>query len=261
MIRSKQNILIRRQGLSLLELLVVLTILIALGGIVVSTLSGFLGRTEVATAATNVKEIDSAIRRSMLLNSGEIGDRFDALVTGGSNTDGAIPAYVGGADQFEAVSLTQGEIDAMAQIGVTELVYAVESPDDATYASHNQLPVPLGQDSKVCVLKGVVAAEKLPSGWNFEPIEEAKYVVMGLGKQCSLVGAGPKSAFSETPTQFSQGQNQNSKTMYLRYLVLVELNPVSEGRVIARYVGVGIPGTQGIQSVADQLEGFSKEQQ
>lgn len=258
---SRTNISNKRQGLSLLELLVVLTILIALGGIVVSTLSGFLGRTEVATAATNVKEIDSAIRRSMLLNSGEIGDRFDALVTGGGSADGAIPPYIGGGDNFVAVSLTQSEIDAMAQIGVTELVYSVDSPDDATYGSHDQLPAPLGQDSKVCVLNAEVAAEKLSVGWNFEPIEEAKYIVMGLGKQCTLVGAGPKSAFSETPTQFSQGQNQNSKSMYLRYLILVELNPVSENRVIARYVGVGIPGLQGIQSVADQLEGFSKEQQ
>ena len=42
-----------RAGLSLLELLVVLTILIALGGIVVSTLPGMLKRTQVATAAAN----------------------------------------------------------------------------------------------------------------------------------------------------------------------------------------------------------------
>ncbi len=59
-----------RSGLSLLELLVVLTILIALGGIVVSTLPGMLKRTQVATAASNIPEIDATIRRTSLLSQG-----------------------------------------------------------------------------------------------------------------------------------------------------------------------------------------------
>ena len=62
-----------RRGLTLLELLVVLTILIALGGIVVASLPGLLERTQAATAAANVPEIDAAIKRNLLLRQGQIG--------------------------------------------------------------------------------------------------------------------------------------------------------------------------------------------
>ncbi|MDB4380240.1 hypothetical protein N9Z70_02510, partial [Mariniblastus sp.] len=90
-----------RTGLSLLELLVVLTILIALGGIVVSTLPGMLKRTQVATAASNIPEIDATIRRTSMLSQGKIGNRFDALVAGSDSLDGNIPSYIGGAEIFE----------------------------------------------------------------------------------------------------------------------------------------------------------------
>ena len=111
------NRLQKRPGLSLLELLVVLTILIALGGIVVSTLPGMLSRTQVATAAANVPEIDSTIRRISLLTNGQIGNRFDALVTGSNALDGSIPAYLGGAENFESVSVSTSDLEALAEIG------------------------------------------------------------------------------------------------------------------------------------------------
>ncbi|MEZ6094004.1 MAG: hypothetical protein R3C03_07160 [Pirellulaceae bacterium] len=100
-------------GLSLLELLVVLTILIALGGIVVSTLPGLLERTQVATAAANVPQIDSSIRQSSILKQGRIGNRFDSLIVGSSGLDGGVADFVGGKEYFEAVSLSQPEVFAL----------------------------------------------------------------------------------------------------------------------------------------------------
>ncbi|MEM7784090.1 MAG: hypothetical protein AAF623_12110 [Planctomycetota bacterium] len=246
-----------RNGLSLLELLVVLTILIALGGIVVSTLPGMLRRTQVATAAANVPEIESTIRRMSVLQQGQIGDRFDSLVSGTDSLDGSIPTYVGGSEFFETTGLTADEIEALRLIGVTELIPANPVSENATYLSHDQPPVPIGTDTRVCMLSNESAPEILRSDWNLELSESdsGRYLVFGLGQQCTIVGAGTQAAFSEAPVHFSDERDQSPKDMYSRYLLLVELISRESGTV-ARYIGSGIPSRNGIRSVSRELEGY-----
>jgi type II secretory pathway pseudopilin PulG len=250
----------RRRGLSLLELLVVLTILIALGGIVISTLPGMLKRTQVATAAANIPEIDSTIRRSAMLSQGRIGNRFDSLISGAASLDGDIPAYIGGADAFQTASLSAAEVDALREVGITELVPASAETENATFSSHDQPPVAIGSDTRVCTLGSEIADTTLRRDWNLEPIEGAKYVVVGLGEQCSMVGAGPQAAFSEPPVHFSDDRDQSPEAMYSRYLLLIELKPVNESESVARYIGAAIPGRKGIHSVSRELENYYTDQ-
>jgi type II secretory pathway pseudopilin PulG len=245
-----------RFGLSLLELLVVLTILIALGGIVVSTLPGMLKRTQVATAASNIPEIDATIRRTAMLSRGKIGNRFDALVAGSDSLDGNIPSYIGGAETFETTNLSVADVGALREIGITELVPAAAETINATYNSHDQTPVEIGSDSNVCSLSDDSANNILTQDWNLEPAENAKYIVIGLGEQCSMVGAGAKAAFSESPVHFSDSREQSPDEMYSRYLLLVEIKSVDELKSVARYVGAGIPGRDGIHSVSKELEDY-----
>ncbi len=249
-----------RRGLSLLELLVVLTILIALGGIVVSTLPGMLKRTQVATAASNIPEIDATIRRNGMLSQGEIGNRFDSLISGAASLDGSIPGFVGGSEFFEATNLSPAEVEALRDVGVTELVPANSDSENATFSSHEQLPIEIGTDSRVCMLSPDVALTTLREGWNFEPAEGAKYLVFGLGQQCSLVGAGEKAAFSEAPMHYSDDRAQTPKEMYSRYLILVELKSRSESESVARYIGAAIPGQNGIHSVSKELKNYYTDQ-
>ncbi|MDG1873195.1 MAG: hypothetical protein P8J27_04750 [Mariniblastus sp.] len=249
-----------RSGLSLLELLVVLTILIALGGIVVSTLPGMLRRTQVATAAANIPEIDATIRRNATLTQGQIGNRFDSLISGSASLDGGIPDYIGGSEIFMAASLSASETQALQSIGITELVPAIAETLNATFGSHDQLPVQIGTDTRVCVLESEAALQILLEGWNFEPVEESKYLVFGLGEQCTLVGAGPKATFSEPPVHFSDDRDQSPEEMYSRYLILVEVRPLSDSESVARYVGAGIPGKNGIHSVSKELEIYYSDQ-
>jgi Tfp pilus assembly protein PilE len=250
----------QRRGLSLLELLVVLTILIALGGIVVATLPGMLKRTQVAMASANVPEIDATIKRNATLTQGRIGNRFDSLISGADSLDGSVPSYVGGAEVFEATTLASAEVAALREIGVTELVPAIPETENATFQSHDQLPVEIGNDTKVCTLNSEIAANLLKEEWNLDPIAGAKYVVFGLGEQCSMVGAGPKAAFSETPIHFSDDRSQSPEEMYSRYLLIVEIRPSSESFSIARYVGTAIPDKNGIHSISRELENYYTEQ-
>lgn len=249
-----------RRGLSLLELLVVLTILIALGGIVVSTLPGMLRRTQVATAAANIPEIDATIRRTAVMSQGRIGNRFDSLISGDASLDGDIPAYIGGADFFEAVGLSAAEIQALREVGITELIPATGNTNNATFSSHDQLPLEISTDTRVCTLSADVAATLLQQDWNLEPVDGAKYVVFGLGEQCSMVGAGVNAAFSETPVHFSDDRDQSPEEMYSRYLLLIELKSLNESEAVARYIGAAIPGRNGIHSVSRELENYYTDQ-
>ena len=74
----------------------------------------------------------------------------------------------------------------------------------------------------MCCQKSI-APTLLRDNWNLEPVEGARYLVFGLGEQCTLVGAGPQAAFSETPVHFSDDRLQSPENMYARYLILVEL--------------------------------------
>ena len=243
-------------GFSLLELLVVLTILIALGGIVVSTLPGVLHQTQVATAAASIPEINKSIRRHAMLSQGEIGNRFDALVVGSAALDGDIAPYVGGRENFQAIALSDGQVQALRQIGVTELIPAIGETSSATYGSHDQSPVPIGSDSKVCQLSPSFVTNVLQVDWNIEPNEGASYLVFGLGEQCTLVGGGADATFPESFVHFSDDRLESPAKMYGRYLLIIELRPTSETQFVARFVSAAIPGIKGAQNVSKVLEGY-----
>ena len=251
----------KRTGLTLLELLVVLTILIALSGIVVATLPGLLTKTQTATAAANVPEIHSALQRNAMLGGGAIGDRFDSLVTAG----GQIPAYVGGGESMQVINLSAADVNALQQLGITELVPAADaaSETNATFRSHVAEPVPLGSESKLCGLSSSLVQTMAQTVWNIEVGDEDRFLLLGVGQQCSLVGAGPEAIFSEAPLHFSDSNLSNPDVMYSRYMIVVQLlrstTENDDGELLsaeARYLGVVIPTLQGIEGMSSQLEQY-----
>ena len=179
-----------RNGLTLIELVVVLTILVALGGIAAATLPSMLNRTHVATVASSLPTIDASIRQNILLNSGQMGDRFDSLV----QADGAVASYVNASGAYEAYTLAQQDVDALADIGITALVTATPAPTDgtpfnATFDGHNGAAVAVSDSTSVCALTDGAAttASILLNVWNIDtPAAGSRYLVMGLGQRSSL---------------------------------------------------------------------------
>ncbi len=256
--RGNNQIKFANPGLTLLELLVVLTILIAIGGIVVSSFPGLLSRTQTATAAANVPEIDSAIRRGMIAHQGQVGNRFDSLIAGGSS----VADFVGGNESFIAGSLSDSDVAALGRLGIFDLTPALESTENATFDGHGQLPQPIGSDTKVCQLSAEYAAIALERMWNLIPRDNVRYILFGIGPKCSLVGGGQQAVFKEAPVHFSDDSLSNPKNMYARYLVVIELdNTIEQSRTKARYVGVAIPHRTGIMGINDQLADFYSGQQ
>ncbi len=244
----------RRSGLTLIELLVVLTILIALGGIVVSSLPGLLGKTQTATAAANVSEIDASIRRNLISANGFIGNRFDALLTSSGGAGGEVPAYVGGSEIFQATSLSASDIAALRAVGIVEVIPADGSTNDATFASHTAQPSALSNDTRVCSISPNFADELMDRIWNLTPSSNDRYLVFGLGSRCSLVGGSEQALFAEAPVHFSDDATSGPKNMYSRYLIVVELKSESDSSSRARYVGVAIPDADGLKGISQELQ-------
>lgn len=246
----------RPAGLTLLELLVVLTILIALSGIVVATLPGLLRQTQLTASATNLQEIDAGIRRSQLMNRGSIGDRFDSLIASTGNLNGVLAEYTGLADEISAVSLTAEDVAALAQIGVTELVPADKSPQNVTFDSHQQPSVKISASSKVAAIRSDLSPVVARALWNMEPPADGELLVFGLGSQCSLVGRSTTAVFAEAPLYLSDQPTGGPQTTYARFLVVVELKRESSRRSSARYIGPVVASTKGLQGLSGQLEDF-----
>lgn len=242
----------QRLGLTLLELLIVLTILIALGGIVVASLPGLLERTQAATAAANVSEIDAAIRRGLLTNQGVLGNRFDSLIA--ASAAGQVPNYVGGNENFQAGTLSTKEVEALAELGVTQLVPADDISQNVTFNSHIQQEIEIGSEARVCELNQEYAGIAMFRLWNIEPNASLRYIVLGLGQRCTLVGGGSQAVFKEAPIHFSEDAASNPKKMYSRYLLIVEIDNSSELQSKARYVGTAIPHQSGLVGINEQLE-------
>src|SRR5580692_5139456 len=73
-----------RPGLTLMELVVVLMVLVALAGVLVPMLPSMLTRAHVAAHTTNVTELTKVIMEYQALNNG-FPDQWDSLTDGGTN--------------------------------------------------------------------------------------------------------------------------------------------------------------------------------
>ena len=67
---SNHTIHRNRKGLTLIELVVVMTILVALAGLLVPTFASMLTRGHTSTCSTNIGEVNKAVQEYQLLYGG-----------------------------------------------------------------------------------------------------------------------------------------------------------------------------------------------
>ncbi|MEM1108864.1 MAG: type II secretion system protein [Planctomycetota bacterium] len=101
-----------RKGLTLIELIVVLTILIALGSLLVPVIGNALVRSHVATCSSTIPEVNNMLQIS-LVDRGVVGDDWTTGVAGAGASAGA--AVNGG---LTVGNLTTDEVSAMNAVGV-----------------------------------------------------------------------------------------------------------------------------------------------
>ena len=116
-----------RRGLTLLELVVVLAILVAIGGLVVPLLGNYLHRANIASCTVNIPEMDKWIQTYVNLYS-SYPDRMDNLCVAAGGLASYVQTGAGGdyGASFTAVDLTAGDAAALNDAGITTLCNIVE---------------------------------------------------------------------------------------------------------------------------------------
>lgn len=215
---------IRRKGLTLIELIVVLVILVALAGILVVTLPGMLGRAHTATGATNTGEVSKFVQVYEQLYQSQPTD-FDAL----GDTTAALADYLPGTNlggQLTARTLVAAEANALTGVGVRRLapMYATRAAlttagGTPTFNPYSGVSLPVANGVVVAQVSeaavegssGVVADDPTLTG--------DVYVLFGFGKRCSMVGK----VTQEPPVHFGESAETNAANAYGRVGVIYRI--------------------------------------
>lgn len=249
---------LKSRALTLIELVVVMLILVALAGVLVPQFNGVLTQAHVAATTTNVPGIEAAVRSRALLRSGDIGDNFDSLIVG-SGGSATVAPYMPGVTFWEPYTLMPEDRAALVDLGVRNLVPANAAPAppatiDATFGSHTLAPaVP----TEVCAMAtGGGEDVSMLASFNMTPVAGARYVALGIGSQCTLVGGGENAAMSEAPVHFGDTTGSRSNVAYTRYFLIVEIQNDGMGNAQARFVGVAAPHENGLERNEAHLREF-----
>ncbi len=186
-----------RRGLTLLELVVVMAILVALAAILVPTLPDMLSEANDASMVTNLTEMDKMIQSYHAFNDGAYPNGMDSLIDSSGNLYVGLPTDsdgnpVGG--YLVPTELTASHVERLGRVGITEVAVMNDELGKfgATYMSSSDTTA-VAEGTTLAFLNdggdGVYDWEDL-TGCKMQFEDGHEYVVMGIGGECSLTGVG-----------------------------------------------------------------------
>jgi prepilin-type N-terminal cleavage/methylation domain-containing protein len=212
-----------RRGLTLIELIVVLIILVGLGGLLVPVIGNALTRTHVATCSANFPEITQALMRMDALR-GNFGDGWDSCTDGTLAVNG--PGYT-------VVPLAAGEELALAEAGITQVF---DHPDvtartvdfNVTFNPEYRPARPLIVGEELMTMTPEQAAAlSLPPG---------KHVVLGIGPNWT----GLRDVAFEMPVHFGDTPGFLPHQVYSRFKAIFQVADAAGPLPRAQFRGVTI---------------------
>jgi hypothetical protein len=218
----------------LLELVVVLTVLVALGGILVPVLGNYLTRSHIAACSTNVPELSKSILLFQA-EKGSLPDDWESGIAGAAITAGqmfpgqpliaagdVINNVVHAENGIEVIALTAADVAALNAAGITSVFdhgAAAASPTFDIAATAR----PLAAAGNLITLTN---AQAQSLGLPFNPAVAAagdaapqRYVVLHVGPRTTLVGRG----IQEAPVVFIDEENQRPDRAYGRFAAVFQL--------------------------------------
>ncbi len=212
-----------RHGLTLLELVIVMTILVALAGIAVGMFPRLMGRAHIASCAGNLPELTKAIQMYEATSMDGYPDRMDTLVVGNELAP-FLPFSNGEIRGVFVDEPTSDEVEALDRAGIRQVtVMSTNSGGDwhASFWPYNASPevgAPLQNISDSMNLAfldpGVAQAEGISTNG-----PEDRFVVFGLGSPCRMFGR----TINEAPVHFSDGLDGNPNERYMRFVAVFQV--------------------------------------
>lgn len=248
-----------RRGLTLIELVIVIAILTVLGGLVVQTFPSLMKRTHISKCSDTISALNRTWGESYALNM-RYPDRLDSLLQADGSAFTKLQPELAGL--ITPAALTTAEASALSLIGVRNVVDLDPAATDVTYdcAPLNAVKRPLAAGGNVAVLALPVGSSS--TEWNDNPLrlkrhldttDTVKYVVFGIGQNCTAVGAGK--LLQEAPTYFAESDLVNPTTSYQRYLAVYSISTTTDGDVSANFEAIAGNGIE----VPSSAEGHIRE--
>ena len=244
----------RAKGLTLIELVVVLAILVALVGLVVSLFPGLVARASRSTTAATLRDIARTVQihYTTTLN---YGSGYDSLVsTNGTALYSSIPANSLG--QLTLNPLSTGDSAALSTLGISYVYHVAAASGDATFnVTQTANPVTVQNGAPVAVLASGAGTQALRDALTGNYVSSGgslTYVVLGLNKGATLVG--PNSVFQDAPVRTGSSAGENPTSTYQRYglVFLIDGTPTRT----ARFLGAVAFTASGIQTAEGNLQGY-----
>lgn len=257
-----------RAGLTLMELVVVLAILVALAGIVIPLMPGMLGRSEQAASATNLSEISKWVQTFESASNRYPLD-WDSLTDGtgtvltymaSSTTKGP---FSGSTPPLQLTALNSNQATALTGAGITQVQLMMTTQPTGTNLTFN----PYQNANKT------TNAQALASGINVPTLTLAgqqqlrvgdgitsagTFVVFGLGDRASLVKSAYAPGLQDAPVVTYDAFTPDQK--YGRYGVVFQIEGFdSVGNAItfkrARFV-TACKLSQQLSTTNDAIKGY-----
>jgi len=238
------------RGLTLIELVVVLAILVALVGLVLAFFPGLLGRASRSTSASSIQDVARAVQINYTSRL-TYGTGYDSLLnSGGTALFSKLTPLA--AAQMGLVTLDTADASALNAVGITNVFHLNPSlTDDATFnvtLASSSIPVANGLQVAAITTNTI---QNLVRG-NYTPQGTASYVVFGVNKAASIVGGN--SILQDAPVRSGANANENPTTSYQRY-GLVFLIDGSTTRT-ARFLGSVAFASSGITTAEGNLQEY-----
>lgn len=239
-------------GLTLIELIVVLVILIGLGGVMVPVIGNAITRTHLSTCLTNFPEVTRILVGSNV-RTGSYGDGW----TNPIDVDGTTPAAGFVAGDYSAI--TSAEIAALASVGLQNFTSLNSSVDGYNVTFNNGvLPAgasgsnlgPLSDGDLVPTLSAADAANV------FLPTNNGqKYVFFAIDKSWQGIGT----LTPEPPVHFGDTPGSLPDEIYSRFGAIFQVADSSGPLATAQFrrvsVHIGADGLGGSYETADAHSG------
>lgn len=254
---------LRRDGMTLMELVVVITVLTILGGLVVAVLPNIMRRAHLGKCSDTIASLNNAWLREYNLKQ-RYPDVYDSLLASPGGTIFS-PLTPGLAAQISPMSLDQTDLTALKAIGITRVVDLIMVPPGGNVtndcASKGAIPRVLasgGQVAQLNLAAHIAAGNALnlkrhigrnPDGSPFDNSANVRYLIFGIGPNCT--GVGPGRAIQEAPTHFAADDSINPAAVYQRYLVVFSLERQPTTGVVTAYFEAAAGNDVGGPSSAD----------
>jgi len=253
----------RHMGLTLLELVVVLAILIALAAIVLPMLPDLVGKGNQASGTTNLVELEKLIQTHKTMNF-TYPDGYDSLLTSGDTVTDLLPSPGGSplSGAIVAGALDTGQVTRLSRVGITRLfdvkAYVDSNGDgkcdfDATRDCYDGATRTLANGVKVAFLvplkkQGTTSYANTISGSLGTSLDAAsstgnspdsqRFMVVGLGSLCSMVGVEDQ-LLKEAPVAHHHKALASPQEMYSRFGLIFDCGPQggTGSGADARFVG------------------------